>query len=221
MPGYSVEGKWVYPPAPPDLVHGSTSPSGASNGYSNYGCRCPLCKKAHKDYCERKRRDRIARGLAPDDPRHGTYTAYFNWGCRCEKCYLAHYVYVTTKRIKRGDVYEPIGPLKHRRKYPKRGRVESARFSEAGGSAGGFWLLLLEIMRQDAQERKARMPKLPTVAPRAAYSKMSPEDEAEHVALYLNHHGGGDPSVFGRIVRRFFDAHPEVQKAFVEWYEKQ
>lgn len=33
---------------------------------------------------------RFERGLAPDDPRHGTGNAYTNWGCRCKPCTLAH-----------------------------------------------------------------------------------------------------------------------------------
>lgn len=31
-------------------------------------------------------RNRQARGLADDDPRHGTTGGYSNWGCRCVAC---------------------------------------------------------------------------------------------------------------------------------------
>lgn len=32
------------------------------------------------------RRKRIAKGLSPDDARHGTHNGYTNWGCRCTAC---------------------------------------------------------------------------------------------------------------------------------------
>lgn len=35
------------------------------------------------------KRNQKERGLAPDDPRHGTLNGYTNYGCRCEPCSIA------------------------------------------------------------------------------------------------------------------------------------
>jgi len=40
--------------------------------------------------CAEQRRRRAAKGLAPDDPRHGKPSTYTNWGCRCPKCRAAN-----------------------------------------------------------------------------------------------------------------------------------
>lgn len=37
-----------------------------------------------------RRRERFARGLPSEDPRHGTIGGYTNWGCRCPACSDAH-----------------------------------------------------------------------------------------------------------------------------------
>lgn len=50
------------------------------------GCRCPACKAAKSERGAADRARRMAIGLAPDDPRHGTENAYNNWGCRCAVC---------------------------------------------------------------------------------------------------------------------------------------
>jgi hypothetical protein len=36
------------------------------------------------------RRRRAARGLPPDDPRHGKPSTYTNWHCRCPRCTAAN-----------------------------------------------------------------------------------------------------------------------------------
>ena len=41
---------------------------------------------------------RVTRGLADDDPRHGTYNGYSNWRCRCEPCRRAASAYHGTRR---------------------------------------------------------------------------------------------------------------------------
>lgn len=39
-------------------------------------------RKREREYARNKKE----RGLAPDDPRHGTLNGYTNFGCRCEPC---------------------------------------------------------------------------------------------------------------------------------------
>lgn len=51
----------------------------------NRGCRCELCKVAHREYM---------RSLRRSEPRtHGTASAYTNYGCRCAECREAVRVY--------------------------------------------------------------------------------------------------------------------------------
>ena len=71
--------------------HGTTAPTGASNGYSNHACRCEECKAAHNAYTKRRREQRRAEGV-PEGVPHGDYTTYSNWMCRCEACTEAHRV---------------------------------------------------------------------------------------------------------------------------------
>lgn len=47
---------------------------------------CKPCQTANKAA-------RIADGLRPDDPRHGTRNAYKEWGCRCDLCKQANTKY--------------------------------------------------------------------------------------------------------------------------------
>lgn len=50
------------------------------------GCRCAECRSANAARVALARAERAARGLAPDDKRHGTLGAYRNWRCRCGPC---------------------------------------------------------------------------------------------------------------------------------------
>jgi len=56
------------------------------NGYTNFRCRCEVCRFAWNLEYKRKERNRKARGLPDSDPRHGKYTTYRNWCCRCRRC---------------------------------------------------------------------------------------------------------------------------------------
>lgn len=56
-------------------------PHGTENGYSNYDCRCPECRKAHNA----KFRDWYARNRAREG-WHGTIGGYTNHACRCSRC---------------------------------------------------------------------------------------------------------------------------------------
>lgn len=51
------------------------------------GCRCDLCRAAHRIMATRQQRSREARLRA--DPLivvHGLMSTYSNWGCRCDLC---------------------------------------------------------------------------------------------------------------------------------------
>lgn len=54
------------------------------------GCRCDACKAANRARTYAAHDAMKARGLAPDDWRHGTRGAYSNWGCRCDACTAAN-----------------------------------------------------------------------------------------------------------------------------------
>jgi len=60
---------------------------GTINGYGNLGCRCDLCREAHRknhnEYMARQRA--MGRVLG----RHGSELAY-DTGCRCDPCREAH-----------------------------------------------------------------------------------------------------------------------------------
>lgn len=71
---------------------------GTYNGYTNYQCRCELCKDAGARLNKEQKRLRVTRGLADNDPRHGTYNGYSNWRCRCEPCRRAASAYHGTRR---------------------------------------------------------------------------------------------------------------------------
>lgn len=71
--------------------HGTTAPSGASNGYSNYRCRCEECTTAHAAYIKRRREQRRTESV-PQGVPHGRDTTYSNWMCRCAPCTEAHRV---------------------------------------------------------------------------------------------------------------------------------
>lgn len=72
------------------------------------GCRCDECREANRIYvADRRRRrggaaaeyaSRKARGLAADDPRHGTRLGYNGWGCRCQPCRAANAEYQRARR---------------------------------------------------------------------------------------------------------------------------
>jgi len=55
---------------------------------------CIECKKISYDKDgKRLARERRKRGLAEDNPRHGTLNGYSNYGCRCEPCSEAGILY--------------------------------------------------------------------------------------------------------------------------------
>lgn len=59
--------------------------------YTNYRCRCSICKAAHTASVKARRTVRaamIAAGTA--DVEHGQNSTYLNWSCRCEPCRTAH-----------------------------------------------------------------------------------------------------------------------------------
>jgi hypothetical protein len=65
----------------PDLVHGTVS------SYTNHGCRCDLCKRAHADAKRAHRAELVERGkVDPSLIPHGTEAGYHEWGCRGEEC---------------------------------------------------------------------------------------------------------------------------------------
>lgn len=53
--------------------------------YSNYGCRCDVCRKSESERRARLKAKRITRTAIPPE-LHGRYTTYNNWLCRCELC---------------------------------------------------------------------------------------------------------------------------------------
>lgn len=70
------------------LANGSI-PHGTANGYTNYRCRCDICRQAanarnnaaaKKASMSKARR----RGCPPD--KHGTTSGYAYYACRCELC---------------------------------------------------------------------------------------------------------------------------------------
>ena len=62
---------------------------GTVNGYSNYGCRCDLCKRAGSQSNKLQKSRRIAIPKDGTEWYHGTHNGYHNWGCRCEPCHQA------------------------------------------------------------------------------------------------------------------------------------
>lgn len=54
-------------------------------GYSRFGCRCAVCRKARSDYV-REYRTSDRTDLPPGDPRHGKRSTYIMRGCKCELC---------------------------------------------------------------------------------------------------------------------------------------
>lgn len=76
---------------------------GTPRGYA-LGCRDRCCTSAAAIDRRRTRIKAREKGLAPDDPRHGSINAYTNWGCRCERCRAA-----STKQIQqyRENLFRP------------------------------------------------------------------------------------------------------------------
>ncbi|MGC5661569.1 very short patch repair endonuclease [Micromonospora sp. WMMD723] len=83
--------------APDDPRHGTT------NGYGNLGCRCDLCREAHRRKHVRYMHEvRKSKSLS-DTTASGHGTSYrYDVGCRCEECREAHNAKsrVTKKRIR-------------------------------------------------------------------------------------------------------------------------
>lgn len=63
---------------------GNTGEAATPYGTKRY---CKSCKSSRS-------KARRARGLPPNDPRHGTVTGYGTWGCRCLPCAEARSCYV-------------------------------------------------------------------------------------------------------------------------------
>lgn len=70
--------------------------------YSRYGCRCPLCRGAERQYSQSRR---ALQPKSEPKPRqrlgiqHGRLTTYGYHGCRCVECRAAHRAY-----YQRGEV---------------------------------------------------------------------------------------------------------------------
>jgi hypothetical protein len=62
-------------------------PSHGATRYTDYGCRCDVCRAAHAERHRRLRAQRAA-GRPDENPalEHGTRSTYVNHGCRCEQC---------------------------------------------------------------------------------------------------------------------------------------
>lgn len=69
-----------------------------TDGYSNYRCRCDICQEAWRLKTRADQAARVAKGLPPGDPRHGTTNGYSAWGCRCSECREAIRMYRWRKR---------------------------------------------------------------------------------------------------------------------------
>lgn len=64
--------------SPGDKRHGT-------NGYTNYGCRCSVCRTA---WAEAQRELRLRRD--PSTRPHGIESTYLNCRCRCDECKAEH-----------------------------------------------------------------------------------------------------------------------------------
>lgn len=78
-------------------VHGVTC-----NGYTNYGCRCDLCRAAWNAYCKKRRVER-SKNIPADI--HGNASTYYNYMCRCADCRAANTAYYRKVR-KRAKITE-------------------------------------------------------------------------------------------------------------------
>lgn len=71
----------------------TTFKHGTRYGYAECGCRCELCKQAHRSYMRSQRRKRYAERQEVDGrlvhmkAPHGTKNGYGYYGCRCERCF--------------------------------------------------------------------------------------------------------------------------------------
>lgn len=68
----------------------SLAAHGTVNAYTNWGCRCDLCRTAHSvaSYDARVRRF-YQLTTDPTVAPHGVASTYGNWGCRCGDCTAA------------------------------------------------------------------------------------------------------------------------------------
>ncbi|MHB9004435.1 MAG: hypothetical protein ACYC6C_10295 [Coriobacteriia bacterium] len=59
---------------------------GAGTKYAHEGCRCDLCREAHRARIARRRAER---DVSKYEGPHGVPSTYKNWRCRCEPCKAA------------------------------------------------------------------------------------------------------------------------------------
>jgi hypothetical protein len=64
--------------------------------YTNWGCRCDVCRAAMAAY--RRDRRRKMGGRVPPEVPHGRFGTYTNYGCRCEACTAANTAYHRQRR---------------------------------------------------------------------------------------------------------------------------
>lgn len=68
----------------PRGVPGSRAPHGQLVRYTRHGCRCEACKRAMREWSQRKYGHKPRYPLPP--AIHGTESTYNNRGCRCDSC---------------------------------------------------------------------------------------------------------------------------------------
>lgn len=83
----------------PNLPEGD--PRHGSNGYTNLGCKCDICRAANVQNTKRGR-ERRRKTIDPNDPRHGDENFYFNYRCSCDLCKAAHAAAARERRAARG-----------------------------------------------------------------------------------------------------------------------
>ena len=69
--------------------------------YVNHGCRCPVCRKANREYELHNRTN--GPGPKRTELKNGRHdrSRYINWGCRCDTCRQASIDYMVEYRKKR------------------------------------------------------------------------------------------------------------------------
>lgn len=68
-----------------------TTISHGATGYAYHGCRCEVCRRAHRERIAKRTQERAALLAAGEvDPPHGRQSTYANYLCRCDACIAAH-----------------------------------------------------------------------------------------------------------------------------------